>query len=274
MNGLLSGSTVCVQTLLPEGYEEDEEFAQILSTLRDTGYSGVELNIVDIEAVDPEALQDFLAEYGLRMTAYASGAAAKAGNLSLSHENETERRKAVRACEGFLEFASHFGAGVIVGFLKGGPGAKAEPFIASLKELAPTAERLGTDLIVEATNRYESGVCNSIADTLDVIAAVGSDRIRILPDTFHMNIEEADMLRSLERCLDHCVSVHFSDNNRFLPGQGAIDFGAVLQRLDELHFPGIIALEGNVADTLRNDIRAAAAYLSHLPSNERVARNS
>jgi sugar phosphate isomerase/epimerase len=72
------------------------------------------------------------------------------------------------------------------------------------------------------------------------------------------------MLGSVEMCLDHCVSVHLSDNNRLLPGHGAIDFGAFLRGLNDRGFKGVVALEGNIAVSFENDIRLSADYLSSL----------
>jgi sugar phosphate isomerase/epimerase len=261
-NGLLSN--LSVQTLLPEDYENQAWFARQLSVLRECGFSGVELNIVDVEKVQAEILKRFLDTFGLRLTAYASGAAAKARGLSLSHERESDRRSAVEACKRFLAFAAPFDASVIVGFLKGGPDAESHRLTTSLKALAPLAEGLGVDLIIEATNRYESGACTTIAQTLAVIDAVGSERIKVLPDTFHMNIEETDMLAALDLSLNRCVSVHLSDNNRLLPGHGALDFGSILRHLDHRGFDGVIALEGNIRVSFEDDVRLAAEHLSDL----------
>lgn len=74
---------------------------------------------------------------------FATGAAAKAFELSLSSADEPVRRRSVEKCLEFIEFGRLFGAGVIVGFLKGGPGPDREQrrqrFQASLLEVAPRA---------------------------------------------------------------------------------------------------------------------------------------
>ncbi len=263
MEGLLSRHTVGVQLLLPGDWQRDSEIASRMALLAECGFSAVELNVFEPEGIDAAALRAWLSGFGLRMTAFASGATAKAFNLALSHTDETLRRLSVNRCRRFLEFAGEMGAGVIVGFMKGGPAATREPLLRSLSELTPVAETLGVDLILEATNHYESGVCNRVDQTLAVLDEIASPRMKMLPDTFHMNIEERDMLAALDACAGRYVSVHLSDNNRLLPGHGCLDFGRVVRHLIGRGFTGVFALEGNMPE-FESDIRTAARHLAQL----------
>ena len=192
---------LAIQTRLPEDYLKDAEFRRNLETLRRLGFDGVELNIQDPERVEPARLKAFLAEFGLVLSMFASGLTAKTFQLSLAASDEARRRETIRRTARFLEFAHEFGAGVIAGFLKGapqenGPGAR-ERLAASVLELAPVADRLKTPLLIEAVNRYESPVGHSLADTWDIARRAGSPFVQILPDTFHMNIEEANMRQAI-----------------------------------------------------------------------------
>jgi len=134
---------LAIQLTLPEDYRGNETFKKVLQTLRNLNFCGVELNIVHPEWIIPEKLAEYLNDYGLRMTMFATGAAAKAFELSLSSADEPVRRRSVEKCLEFIEFGRLFGAGVIVGFLKGGPGPDREQrrqrFQASLLEVAPRA---------------------------------------------------------------------------------------------------------------------------------------
>ena len=188
---------LAIQTRLPEDYLEDTEFRRNLETLKRLGFDGVELNIKDPESVEPARLKAYLGEFGLVLSMFASGLTAKTYQLSLATADEARRREAIRRTARFLEFAHEFGGGMIAGLLKGapqeaGPGAR-ERLAASVLELAPAANRLKTPLLIEAVNRYESPVGHSLADTWDVARRAGSPLVKILPDTFHMNIEEVNM---------------------------------------------------------------------------------
>ena len=116
-------------------------------------------------------------------------------------------------------------------------------------------------LLIEATNRYESAVVNSLQDAADSILGFQNPYLRVLPDTFHMNIEERSMLGALIMHRDLYDSLHISDNNRFFPGLGAIDFFAILRFLNDMGYSGGIAIEGNTRTSFEEDLRASMRVL-------------
>jgi sugar phosphate isomerase/epimerase len=259
---------LAIQTRLPEAYREDREFRHSLETLQRLGFDGVELNILEPEKVDPAVLEAYLAEFGLVLSMFASGLTAKTGHLSLATADAGRRKESITRTSGFLEFAREFGAGVIAGFLKGSPQENdpdaRERLAASVLELAPVAERLRTPLLIEAVNRYESPVGHSLQDTWDIAGRAESPYVQILPDTFHMNIEEADMRQAITAHRACFTSFHLSDNTRHFPGFGAIDFAGVIRTLDELQYRGKLAIEGNVRTSFAADVEAAMRRLGPL----------
>ncbi len=259
-----------IQLTLPENFRKDEEFKKNISLLQNYGFFGVELNIARPELIDKENLNAFLKEYGLKFTMFASGAAAKAFNLSLSHNNPEIRQAAVQKCIEIIDFSAKMEAGVILGFFKGGPSRNAdrtrEFFSESLEQIAPYAWNKKVPLLVEATNRYESAVANSLEDTYELIRDWENRYIRLLPDTFHMNIEESNMYEALKRYA-HCYeSLHISDNNRYFPGLGAIDFAQIIRFLKKMDYKGGLAIEGNIKNNFIEDLEASMNYLTPLLS--------
>jgi len=256
---------LAIQTRLPDDYLTDAGFRRNLEVLQRLGFDGVELNIREPESVDPARLKAYLAEFGLVLSMFASGLTAKSAQLSLATTDQERRRKSIARTVRFLEFAQEFGAGVIAGYLKGapqenGPGAR-ERLAASVVELGPVADRLKTPLLIEAVNRYESPVGHSLADTWDIARRANSPYVWILLDTFHMNIEEANMRRAIG---DHraCFgSFHLSDNTRHFPGFGALDFGAIVAMLDEIDYQGKLAIEGNIRTSFAEDVEMAMRCL-------------
>jgi D-psicose/D-tagatose/L-ribulose 3-epimerase len=256
---------LAIQTRLPEDYLADAEFRRNLETLRRLGFDGVELNIPDPDTVEPHRLKAYLAEFGLVLSMFASGLTAKTFHLSLATSDEARRKEAIGRTARFLEFAHEFGAGVIAGYLKGtpqdnGPGAR-ERLAAAALALAPIADRLKTPLLIEAVNRYESPVGHSLADTWDIARRAGSPFVWILPDTFHMNIEESNMKQAIREHQACFGSFHLSDNNRHFPGFGALDFGAIIGMLDEVGYQGKLAIEGNVRTSFVADVEVAMRCL-------------
>ncbi len=259
---------LAIQTRLPDDYQTNSEFRRNMETLQRLRFDGVELNIADPEKVDPDRLKRYLGEFGLVLSMFASGLTAKTYQLSLCAAEPVRRKEAVRRTEAFLEYAHTFGAGVIAGYLKGAPhentpGAR-ERLAESVIELAAVAERLTTPLLIEAVNRYESPVGHSLADTWDIAGRAKSAYVQILPDTFHMNIEEANMKQAIKTHQACFRSFHVSDNTRHFPGLGAIDFRPVIGTLDEIGYRGKVAIEGNVQKSFIEDVEASMRCLGPL----------
>jgi D-psicose/D-tagatose/L-ribulose 3-epimerase len=268
---------IAIQLCLPEKYKEDSCFKDVLKTLRELGFTGVELNIPDPEKIIPDDLEEFLDSYNLKMTMFATGATAKQRGLSLSSSDEPLRMRSVRECRAFIDFAARFQAGVIVGYLKGGPTADSRlarlQTEESLREVVPRVIEKRVPLLIEATNRYESGIANNLDGAHELTMPFGeTSLVQILPDTFHMNIEEQDMYASLQKHRGCYSNLHISDNNRFFPGFGAIRFGELFDFLRSINYGGMLAIEGNIKNDLLSDIRAAMRYLAPLLTGRRSSR--
>ena len=81
--------------------------------------------------------------------------------------------------------------------------------------------------------------------------------MRVLADTYHMNIEEDEPTSALVKAADHLGHVQVSDSNRFQPGAGHIDWGALLGTLDAVGYDGHLAVECR----LRGEPTAAVAAI-------------
>ncbi len=267
---------LAIQIVLPERYREDRSFREDLELISGLGLWGVELNIRDPADVDRREVEDVLGEHGLRFSLYASGFTAREFGLSLSSFDGKVRREAMDMCLRMVEFLEGTeGNGIILGFMKGGPSddpARAQRlFRESLGEIAPTAGRAGVPLIIEATNHTET----SVAVKLEDAAAIAKDfldyGVKILPDTYHLAIEERDMLQSLQNHRDSFDALHLSDDNRYLPGLGSLDFRKVAAQLDRMGYRGRLGLEGKYRVSMRDDLRESVEYLAPIFGEEREA---
>ncbi|MCX7031908.1 MAG: sugar phosphate isomerase/epimerase [Spirochaetes bacterium] len=259
---------LAIQFALPQRYREDRELGDTLDGLRGAGFTGVELNIADPFSLDWTDLFAFLKEHGLGMFRFASGLTAKTLSLSLSAADDETRQRSVIACRRMIRALGGTGIGIIIGFFKGPvasdrDGARSR-FAQSLAELVPEAAGHGVPLVVEATNRYESSVANSLDDTAALLPASEARGrwAQILPDTFHMNIEERDTSGALVRHAALFSSIHLSDNNRLFPGRGAISFGPIIGTLRRIGWKGFLAIEGMTTGGLLADARDAVEALA------------
>jgi sugar phosphate isomerase/epimerase len=266
MNTLAYRLPLAIQIVLPDNYRHHQTFRKELELLKNFGFTGVELNIANVESANIEDIQNYLSEYGLKMTMFASGLAAKTHGLSLSSPDEAVRSRSVDASLYFIDFVQGHDVGVIIGFLKGATvvdAARAKrDFMASMHPIAAHARKKKVNVIIEATNRYESSVANTLDETAQIVDMLDNPFIYILPDTFHMNIEESDTHAALAAYQGKFISVHISDNNRYYPGLGAIDFEPILHTLATIGFSGPVAIEGNLRNDFSTDIHDSMDYLS------------
>jgi catechol 2,3-dioxygenase-like lactoylglutathione lyase family enzyme len=99
------------------------------------------------------------------------------------------------------------------------------------------------NVVIEPVNRYEIDFLNSVEETASFLDRHGLRGIGLMPDLFHMNIEDADPAAALRRHARRVEYVHFADSNRNAPGSGHMDFVSPLRALGDSGFKGWIALE-------------------------------
>jgi len=112
-----------------------------------------------------------------------------------------------------------------------------------LDDLLLAAEQAGVALWIEPLNFYEAMLVPNIAKALEICRDFSSPGLRLMADTFHMNIMERDPLASLRSAGPYLGHVHLSDSNRQLPGLGHLPFGDILATLNSIGYEGYGAIE-------------------------------
>ena len=191
-------------------------------------------------------------ETGLEVAAIGSGAVAFAAKLTLLSDDPAVSEAAWDRLHDLIDFAAGVGAPLVTigsfrGWLKwvGGGEAARSQLVAILRHGAESAELRGVRLSIEPLNRYESDVVNNAEDGLALIEEVSHPAFGLLLDTYHMNIEEADIIDSLRRALTarKLWHVHLGDSNRLAPGCGHLDFGDIVAELQAGGYHGYLSAE-------------------------------
>lgn len=119
-----------------------------------------------------------------------------------------------------------------------------EHSIAGLKELAKTAEELDIECALEVLNRNESYILNDCAEAVEYVKRIGSPKINILLDTYHMNIEEDNMYDAIRRAGSLLGHVHVGECNRKLPGMNhSINWPEIGKALRDIHYDKAVVME-------------------------------
>ncbi|GAA0389749.1 hypothetical protein GCM10009541_36110 [Micromonospora gifhornensis] len=142
-------------------------------------------------------------------------------------------------------------------------------FRRALTPVADYAGERGVAIGVEALNRYETSVVNTIEQTLDLIDGLPPN-VGLMIDTYHMNIEEADPYAALAAAGPHIKHVQVSGTNRGAPGADHLDWPRFLAVLATTGYRGAVCIESFTPD---NDTIATAASIWRplAPSPDRLA---
>ncbi len=251
-----------------EGLVPGNSLPERLERLAEWGYEGIELWGGGLKERVAE-VQDALKSSPIRVSTICAGFRG-----CLLDANPTERELAMRDIRDLLFVAGDLGAvGLIVVPIFGGPRIPDLSPLATpmqleqdllhrlLEDLAQTAEKAGSLILLEPLNRYETHLLRRLEDAVAVCQAINHPNVKIMADFFHMSIEEANIPEAIRNAGEWIAHVHLADSNRLLPGQGHTDFGAGLNALKEIGYTGYMALECGIAGDPTEQLPRTAQFL-------------
>ncbi|MCR5072323.1 MAG: TIM barrel protein [Clostridiales bacterium] len=116
-----------------------------------------------------------------------------------------------------------------------------------LTECAKIAEDSGIRMNLEPLNIRVDHVGNYLVHTdtaADLTRLIGSPMLKVLYDAYHMQLNEGDLIRTIERNFDQIAHIHVADvPGRHEPGTGEINYSAVYRKLTELGYTGYVGYE-------------------------------
>ena len=212
------------------------------------GYDGVELALKDPHEITSQELGKILKENSMSVSAISSGQVFAARGLMFTDENKENRELLYKDFCGFIDLASDFGQlvniGRVRGFIKGRDKALCENlFIDMASKLSDYAAERGVKLILEPVNRYEIDYINNTDECVELVKKVNKPNFTMMPDVFHMNIEDAHIGEALIRNREYVEYVHLADSNRHAPGDGHLDFDDIFSALGKIGYNGWTTVE-------------------------------
>ena len=102
---------------------------------------------------------------------------------------------------------------------------------------------LGVDLGIEPINRYETDLVTTNAIALEMVRVINSDRVGILLDVFHAQLEETSLTAGIAIAAPVLKHIHLADNHRGLPGTGSLPWATILEALQQADYQGRAVIE-------------------------------
>lgn len=115
--------------------------------------------------------------------------------------------------------------------------------VEGMQTLAPLAQAHDITLGMEVLNRFESHILNTAEEGVAFVKEVGAENVKVMLDTFHMNIEECsigDAIRTAGNLLGH---FHTGECNRMVPGKGRTPWREIGDALRDIGYDGTVVME-------------------------------
>lgn len=225
-----------------------DDTAGVFKYIKELGYDAIELGIRDPHSINGDELRNLSEHFKLPVAALATGQAYVDEGISLTEKDEETQHRAIDRIKSHIDLGERLKAPVIIGLMRGNPPKSDIKKALSVlqKNMAiclDYAEKHSTLILLEPVNRYESSMINTLAEGVEFVKRFNSNSLKVLMDTFHMNIEEANMAESVEDAFPYIGHVHAADSNRLAPGQGHIDFDSIFKVLASNGYNGYVSAE-------------------------------
>ncbi len=240
---------VATEDAMPDAFVVWRGIEQSIEKAAGYGYDGIELALKTANQVDADRLESLLAKHHLACPCISTGQVFAGLGLYFTTTDPAKRSEVISVFRGMVDLAARFGAMVNVGrsrgFVERGEPveAAASRFCEVARDLADYAAPKDVTLILEPVNRYEINFVNSVEQGAALMRQVDRPNMKLMPDIFHMNIEDRTIGGELERFAEHVGYIHVADSNRLAPGQGHTDFTAFFNSLRRMHYDGWLSVE-------------------------------
>jgi hydroxypyruvate isomerase len=218
---------------------------------------------------DPEAVAGAAREAGITITSTVVGSPdGSLGGGLIARENQPRWRQRAAATIAFNKRAGIGATIVCSGNVIDGMtcGQMISAVTEHLKPTVELAEKEGVTLLLEPLNTrvdHAGYLIDSSDAGAEICRAIGSERLRLLFDCYHMQIMEGDLLSHMKSQMD--VIGHFHAAG--VPGrheiyQGEVNYPYVVKQIEAMGYNGVFALEYNPTVDHLESLRRSLTHLS------------
>ena len=225
------------------------EHEALLQDIKSTGFDGVEIPVFEGDPDEFSRIGGMLDRIGLERTAVS---AIGDPELNLISPDQAKRQAGISRMKQVIDCTAALGATQVSGPLHSvlgnftGEGPSRDELgwsIASQRQIGDYAADRGVTIGLEALNRFECYLLNTMDDLCAHLEQIGHPNITAMYDTFHANIEEADPIGALLRNKQHVTHIHISENDRGVPGRGNIPWKETFNAIAQTGYDDWLTIE-------------------------------
>lgn len=225
-----------------------DDLFPIIERLKTIGYDGAEFYLGPQEAAAYQRMGSFVKDLGLETTAVMT---LGADENPVSDSIEV-RQRALDKIKWAVDRAHDLNSKMICGPFHSAhtvfvnrPAEDREYALAGevLNAAAEYAAQANITFALEALNRFECYLCNTMEQLLKLVKAADHPNVRAMFDTHHSNIEEKSYLNGLQTIQPVLAHVHISENDRGTPGTGQVKWDDAFAALAAIKYDGWLTIE-------------------------------
>jgi D-psicose/D-tagatose/L-ribulose 3-epimerase len=250
-----------VHALVWVGAWGEDNARKAIGGLSKAGYNRIEMPLLDSWNIDAGMTRDVLQEHDVAMT----------GNNFLTEEMDitSEDKSVVTKGEEYLKRGVDLVADIGGDYMCGTMYSKLGKYesaptkqgwlncAGAIRKVADHAGEKGVKLGLELCNRFETNLLNTARQALDIIDEIDRPNVYVHLDTYHMNIEETDMVRPVLDAGDRLGYVHICEGHRGYLGSGNVDFQSFFRALGQIEYAGPIVFESFSSAVVTPDLSNA-----------------
>lgn len=238
------------------------------------GFDLIELLLPHTMDVDAKSVKDQLKKYNLNALCGL--------NLSPDTHIPSHPKEATILIKKALDKVAELGLTHLGGVLHSGIGAftgktcteNEKNIICEVwSDVAEYASKLEITIGVEPVNRYESYVCNTADNVLELLDKVNAPNMYLHLDTFHMNIEEDNFYEPIIKAGKRLKHLHMTESNRGMLGEGNVNWNDLFRALKEIDFEGNLVLE-NFSSSVKGMSEAVSLWQKSKYDADDLAKGS
>jgi len=251
---------------------------RLFGKIKKMGFDVVELPIEDPKLVNAKKIREALQRHELQATVCG----AFGPNRDLTSDQTKYQKEGIKYIKWCVDFCAEIGcptfAGPMysaVGKARGIPAAqRKKEWNLAVKNLRPVAKYAGDKgvvLAIEPLNRFETDLVNLVSQAVKLCKDIGHPAAQIHLDSFHMNIEEKDVVAACKLAGKRIAHVHASESDRGTPGTGQCDWKGLAKGLKAAGYKGPVVIE-TFTPAVKSIAKAAAIWRKLAPSQDGLAR--